>query len=60
MEEHPDFSYKGAKGILALTGYEGALGYRTNDPTSPTYEQDKETVKEVARVLKENGWEFVA
>jgi hypothetical protein len=58
VEEHPDFSYKGAKGILALTGYEGALGYRTNDPTSPTYEQDKETVKEVARVLKENGWEF--
>lgn len=60
VEEHPDFSYKGAKGILALTGYEGALGYRTNDPTSPTYEQDKETVKEVARVLKENGWEFAS
>ncbi len=60
VEEHPDFSYKGAKGILALTGYEGALGYRTNDPTSPTYEQDKEKVKEVARVLKENGWEFAS
>lgn len=60
VEEHPDFSYKGAKGILALTGYEGALGYRTNDPTSPTYEQDRETVKEVARVLKENGWEFAS
>lgn len=60
VEEHPDFSYKGAKGILALTGYEGALGYRTDDPTSPTYEQDKETVKEVARVLKENGWEFAS
>lgn len=60
VEEHPDFSYKGAKGILALTGYEGALGYRTDDPTSPTYEEDKETVKEVARVLKENGWEFAS
>ena len=60
VEEHPDFSYKGAKGILALTGYEGALGYRTDEPTSPTYEQDKETVKEVARVLKENGWEFAS
>jgi hypothetical protein len=60
VEEHPDFSYKGAKGIIALTGYEGALGYRTNDPTSPTYEQDRETVKEVARVLKENGWEFAS
>ncbi|NLO09312.1 MAG: polysaccharide deacetylase family protein [Clostridiales bacterium] len=60
VEEHPDFSYKGAKGILALTGYEGSLGYRTDDPTSPTYEQDKETVKEVARVLKETGWEFAS
>jgi len=60
VEEHPDFSYRGAKGILALTGYEGSLGYRTDDPTSPTYEQDKETVKEVARVLKEGGWEFAS
>lgn len=60
VEEHPDFSYKGAKGIIALTGYEGILGYRTNDPTSPTYEQDVETVKEVVRVLKENGWEFAS
>lgn len=60
VEEHPDFSYKGAKGILALTGYEGALGYRTDDPTSPTYEEDKETVKEVAKALKDNGWEFAS
>lgn len=60
VEEHPDFSYKGAKGILALTGYEGSLGYRTDDPTSPTYEQDKETVKQVAEVLKDNGWEFAS
>ncbi|MBR3483902.1 MAG: hypothetical protein IKH42_04470, partial [Lachnospiraceae bacterium] len=29
IKEHPDFSYRGAKGILALTGYEGALGYDT-------------------------------
>lgn len=60
LETHPDFSYKGARGILALTGYEGALGYRTDDKTSPTYEQDKETVKEVAKVLKEWGWEFAS
>lgn len=30
VEEHPDFSYRGAKGILALTGYNGILGYRTD------------------------------
>ncbi len=60
VEEHPDFSYKGAKGIIALTGYEGILGYRTNDPTSPTYEEDVKAAKEVVRVMKENGWEFAS
>jgi len=60
IAEHPDFSYKGARGIIALTGYEGTLGYRTNDITSPTYEQDKKTVKQIAKVLKEWGWEFAS
>lgn len=60
VKEHPDFSYKGAKGIIALTGYEGTLGYRTDDPESPTYEADKETVKKVAQALKDDGWEFAS
>ena len=30
VEEHPDASYKGAKGIIAMTGYNGVLGYRTD------------------------------
>lgn len=31
VKEHPDFSYHGHKGIIALTGYEGVLGYRTDE-----------------------------
>lgn len=31
VEEHPDASYRGAKGIIALTGYNGILGYRTDE-----------------------------
>ena len=31
VEAHPDFSYRGAKGIIALTGYNGILGYRTDE-----------------------------
>ncbi len=31
IEEHPDASYRGAKGIIALTGYNGVLGYRTDE-----------------------------
>ncbi|MDD7220343.1 MAG: polysaccharide deacetylase [Clostridia bacterium] len=30
VEEHPDFSYRGAKGIVSLTGYNGILGYRSD------------------------------
>lgn len=31
IQEHPDFSNNGARGILGLTGYNGILGYRTDD-----------------------------
>ena len=37
VEAHPDASYRGAKGIIALTGYNGILGYRT-DPAYVTGE----------------------
>lgn len=30
VEEHPDFSYRGRKGIIAMTGYNGVFGYRTD------------------------------
>ena len=58
VEKHPDFSYKGAKGLIALTGYEGILGYRTNDTTSPTYAEDVEAAKKVVETMKSEGWEF--
>lgn len=34
IEEHPDASYRGAKGTVALTGYNGVLGYRTDESYS--------------------------
>ena len=30
MEEHPDGCYKGARGLIAMTGYNGVFGYRTD------------------------------
>lgn len=30
LEEHPDGCYKGARGLIALTGYNGVFGYRTD------------------------------
>ncbi len=30
LEKHPDGAYQGARGLIALTGYNGVLGYRTD------------------------------
>lgn len=61
--EHPDFSYRGAKGIIGLTGYNGILGYRTSPseyPDSPTLKEDQVTATEVANAMKEDGWLFAS
>lgn len=41
VEQHPDFSYRGAKGIIALTGYDGVLGYRTDGVYQTRQELDE-------------------
>ena len=66
--EHPDFSYRGAKGILAVTGYEGALGYDTgwhmydldNPDEAAKLKAEQEKVKKVAEAIKADGWEFAS
>ncbi len=62
IQEHPDFSYKGARAVLAFTGYEGILGYRTSSAyvDSPTYEQDRQEAARVAQCLKDHGWELAS
>ena len=67
IKEHPDFSYHGRKGILAMTGYNGILGYRTDGAyktkknlqddqkaflkANPDFDYDKE-VKAAKKVAK--------
>jgi hypothetical protein len=45
IEMHPDFSYKGGRGMLGVTGYNGVLGYRTSnywyDPNCPYFEDNE-------------------
>ena len=60
---HPDFSYRGAKAILALTGYDGLFGYRTNAAAENTfgteaYNGSIAAAKEMAEALKESGYEL--
>ncbi len=68
--EHPDFSLNGAKAIYSLTGYQGILGYRTqndidiaaDDPARPAFDANRqaeiEAVKPIIARLKETGWTF--
>lgn len=60
IQAHPDFSYRGARATLALTGYDGVLGYRTC-PTADDYsEADVEQAKIVAQRMRECGWTFAS
>lgn len=58
VKENPDFSYRGAKGIVAVTGYEGALGYRITDLEGEELTNAQNEVKRIADVMKQNGWLF--
>ena len=49
IKEHPDFSYNGARAILAVTGYDGVFGYRRNK---------LEEALPILDALKERGYEI--
>lgn len=61
VAQHPDFSYKGAKATLALTGYNGLFGYRTHPRAAQyfgedAYRKDIEDVKILIAALRERGY----
>ena len=61
IQEHPDFSYRGARAILGMTGYEGVFGYRTkpayeDDLGTEVYKKECEDAKAVAQCLRDHGW----
>ncbi len=58
-EEYPDFSPFGAKGLLAITGYDGILGYRVQRD-SPDRDAEIEAVKPLVEALKLSGWTFAS
>ena len=63
IEQHPDFSYKGARAVIAFTGYQGILGYRTAESyreTNPNFAADCQAASAVAQCLRDNGWELAS
>ena len=65
IKAHPDFSYRGARAMLGITGYEGVLGYRTKPSYKDylgeaAYQKECEDAKAVAQCLKDHGWLLVS
>lgn len=63
VAEHPDFSYRGARATLAVTGYDGLFGYRTDPETKDKisvdyYNQQVSEVKGVISKLREDGFDI--
>ena len=61
IQEHPDFSYHGARAVLGMTGYEGVFGYRTKPIHEETlgtaaYQKEVADAKAVAQCLRDHGW----
>ena len=54
IENYPGFSYKGARGTIATTGFNGIFGYDLKTEFS------KQSAKEVVDKLKEMGWSFAS
>ncbi|GHU62065.1 hypothetical protein FACS189418_2790 [Clostridia bacterium] len=59
VKTHPDFSWKGAKGTIGLTGFEGILGYHTFGD-SPNRQSEIESVRPIIHQLKATGWDFAS
>ncbi|MBQ9837900.1 MAG: hypothetical protein IJO56_00170 [Oscillospiraceae bacterium] len=61
IKAHPDFSYQGAKAVLAVCAYDGLFGYRT-DPETLTkhgaafYENEVADAKALIQALRDDGY----
>lgn len=63
VEAHPDFSYKGAKATIAVTGYDGLFGYRTDPETAEKisqeyYNQQVAEVGAVVQAVRNSGYDI--
>lgn len=61
IAEHPDFSYRGARATLAVTGDQGVFGYRTNTSYVATkgqsyYDEQVALAKLLVDTLREKGY----
>ena len=60
ISAHPDFSYRGARAIIAMTGYDGVLGYRITSTrmSANALEAEKASAAAVVQALRDHGYEI--
>lgn len=58
IRQYPDFSYKGARAILAFSGYDGVFGYRITSDTLSKDALTQETAEAtaLATALRDSGY----
>ncbi len=52
IEEHPDFSYRGARALLGVCGYDGIFGYRIQDGEA----EEIDGAKQIVQALRNDGY----
>lgn len=63
IARHPDFSYRGAKAVLAVSGYDGIFGWRTDPETKDKlgqdfYDRQVAEAQSVVNALRADGYEL--
>lgn len=63
IEAHPDFSYRGARAVLTVTGYDGVFGYRTTSKAKEArgkayYDEQVAGAQKIVSALRDTGYEL--
>ena len=65
IDKHPDFSYQGARATIAVCGYDGVFGYKTNPKVIQSkgqefYDSQVYAAAEVCKAIREAGYTFAS
>ena len=65
IETHPDFSYQGARATIAVCGYDGVFGYKTNPKVIQSkgqefYDAQVAAAQEVCKAIRDAGYTFAS
>ena len=60
ISAHPDFSYNGARAVIAFAGYDRILGYRVNDSSlnAETIARERSELQAIANALRTAGYKL--